>query len=176
MASNRRLERGLTIVELMTALALAAVILGMAVPSFRRLWGAVSLGSGASQMMASLHRARSAAILRNVPVVVCLSADDSTCLVSAAERASGWLVFQDVHRRLPLQLESEDELLHRVRLPQGLSIQGTRAALTYWPTVQGGGTTGTFLVCETRGGVEGRAVVVSQTGRPRQAGAAPCSS
>jgi type IV fimbrial biogenesis protein FimT len=174
MATYRRLDQGLTLVELMTATAIAAVVLGMAVPSFRRVWGVVSVGSGANQMVASLHRARSAAILRNLPVVLCLSADDATCLASPDGYASGWLVFQDAHRRLPLQLESEDELLHRVRLPQGLSIQGTRAAVTYWPTVQGG-TTGTFVVCETRGGADGRSVVVSQTGRPRQTGSAPCS-
>jgi hypothetical protein len=65
-----------------------------------------------------------------------------------------------------VQLGAADNLLRHVELPGRVSMQGSRTAVTYWPTSRAG-TTSTFLMCHAGRPLEGRAVVVSQSGRPR---------
>ena len=173
MALQFSSSRGFTVAELLVVVALVAVLAALAVPGFGALRSGASLSSSANQLLWALHFARSTAILRNLSTVVCLSADGTTCLTSSGVPASGWLVFNDVERSTPAQIAGADELLHTMRLPQDVTVRGTRAAATYWPTTRAG-TTATFTICDSRGNPQGRALVVSQTGRPRVTGAVQC--
>jgi type IV fimbrial biogenesis protein FimT len=159
-----RRERGFSVLELMVVVAVAAVLATIAVPSFARMKRAASLSAATNQLLWALNFARSAAILDSAPVTLCLSADGESCLKSAAATAVGWLVFYE--SRGPATLP----VLHAFRLPEDVSVHGTRAAVTFWPVARAG-TTSTFDLCGVRGrGVQpGRAVVVSQTGRSRVA-------
>jgi hypothetical protein len=65
--------------------------------------------------------------------------------------------------------------LRQSRIPDGVVVRGSRAAVTFWPVARAS-LTSTFDVCDVRREVAGRAVVVSQTGRPRIAeGDASCA-
>ena len=173
MAPQRE-DRGFTALELLVVVALTAVLVAMATPSFSELRRAASIGSSANQLLWALHYARSTAVTRNVPAVVCLSADGARCLTSTGTPGTGWLVFLDRQRGSPVQLNMADELLRVIPLPSQVTVQGTRAAVTFWPTARAG-TTSTFKLCDARGDPRGKAVVVSQTGRPRVAeGDTPC--
>ena len=174
MVSLRSRRRGYTTLELLTVLAIAGILAALAAPSFAELKRGAGVTAGANQMLWALHYARSAAILRNVPTVVCLTADGTTCLTAAGAQGSGWLIFHDSDRSAPPRLSPADQLLHASTLPPGFKVSGTRAAVTYWPIARAG-TTGTFKLCATQGAAMGRAVVVSQTGRPRVEGAVSCA-
>jgi type IV fimbrial biogenesis protein FimT len=173
MAPRRRRNRGFTALELLVVIAVAAVLVAVAAPSFSQLRHGASIGSSANQMLWALHYARSSAILRNVPAVLCLSKDGANCIPAAEASANGWIVFHDRDRGLPVQVNNADEVLHRLTLPQDVVVVGTRAAVTYWPTTRAG-TTSSFKLCNARGAPQGRAVIVSQTGRPRVAGVTSC--
>lgn len=174
MGSRRSKLRGFTALELLFVVAIAGVLAALAIPSFSELRRGAGVSSSANQMLWALHYARSSAILRNLPAVVCLSADGATCLPAGAAQGSGWLIFLDSDRSSPPRLSPGDELLHQIRLPEGFTVRGTRAAVTYWP-ISRAGTTATFTICADHGASQGRAVVVSQTGRPRVEGAVPCA-
>jgi prepilin-type N-terminal cleavage/methylation domain-containing protein len=60
--------RGFTLIELMIAIAVFAILLAIAVPSFRDASLAARLGSIANNMVASVQLARSEAIKRNAVV------------------------------------------------------------------------------------------------------------
>jgi type IV fimbrial biogenesis protein FimT len=170
----RKVWRGLSAVELLAVTAVLAVLVSVAVPAYVRLSRSVSLSTAANEMLWALHLARSTAVLRAQPVAVCLTADGEHCLATGAHRASGWLVFVDRDPRVPVRVDGGDEVLRRLSLAPGLSVRATRLAVTYWPTPTGG-TTGTFTFCAGHDG--GRAVVISQTGRPRVEGAgATCAA
>lgn len=156
--------RGLSAVELLAAMAVLAVLASFAVPTFVRLSRSASLSTAANEMLWALHFARSTAVLRALPVAVCLTADGEQCLAAAEHQASGWLVFVDREPSVPVHRDADDEVLRQLSLAPGLSVRATRWAVTYWPTAMGG-TTGTFTFCAGDG--SGRAVVISQTGRPR---------
>jgi type IV fimbrial biogenesis protein FimT len=174
MAAQLAKDRGFTALELLIVIAISAMLVAMAAPSFSELRRSAGISTSANQLLWALHYARSTAILRNVPAVVCLSADGATCITSAGATGAGWLVFLEQQRSSPVQLNGADELLRSITLPTQLTVQGTRAAVTFWPTARAG-TTSTFKLCDAHGDPRGKAVVVSQTGRPRVAdGDAPC--
>lgn len=165
---------GLTLPELLIALAVVALLAALATPSFRELRRRAGLSAAVNQMVGALHYARSVAILRSVPTVVCLTADGSQCVEREDIPAHGWLVFSDLERSSPVRLDAGDELLRTYRLSSGLTATGTRTALTFWPVTRAG-TTGTFTFCSAARQPRGRAVVVSRVGRPRAVqGEVPC--
>lgn len=164
MGTQIRRERAFSVLELMVALAVAAVLATVAVPTFARMKRAASLSAATNQLLWALNFARSAAILESVPVTLCLSADGQSCLESAAAAGVGWLVFYQSAGPAGVPL------LNTFRLPADLTVHGSRAAVTFWPVARAG-TTSTFDLCGIGGRVpqQGRAIVVSQTGRPRVA-------
>lgn len=168
MRALSRPSRGVSLPELLAVLCIVAALLAAATPAFRPTLARARLASSVHSMLVALHFARSTAILRGLPTAVCLSADGERCLASSAPDARGWLVFHDLARSTPVQIDAPDRLLRRFELPDEVTLSGSRAALTYWP-VSRAGTTGTFLFCHADRPGEGRAVIVSRTGRPRTA-------
>ena len=92
-------QRGFTLVELMTAVAVVAIITTMALPSFRNLINSNKATSTAEELVNSLGLARSEALQRNGVVTVCASStvnnSTPTCNSSATDWSTGWLVFVD---------------------------------------------------------------------------------
>ncbi|HEY8508778.1 MAG TPA: GspH/FimT family pseudopilin [Steroidobacteraceae bacterium] len=157
---------GFSLTELLIALAIAGILLALAAPSFSQLRSATLIGGGADHMLAALHFARSSAILRGEPTVLCLTSDGVRCIERADVEASGWLVFHERKAGSPVQLDEGDVLLRSFLLPPHIAVRGTRSAVTFWPAARAG-TPSTFQLCNTRRESRGRAVIVSQTGRPR---------
>lgn len=157
---------GLTLPELLITLSLAAIVSAAAAPSFRSQRAAVLASSAANSLLTSLHHARSVALLRGQPTVVCLSADGAQCLAAARQRAQGWIEFQNTHSESPPRLDPADTLLGAQSFDAELAIRGSRSAVAFWP-VSRAGTTATFTLCAGEPVSAARAVIVSQSGRPR---------
>jgi len=170
----RRPEHGVTLVELMAVIAIVAVLATMAAPTFGSLRRTAGIGAAATELLAALHFARSAAALDGQPVTLCLSADGMSCVRSSADPANGWLVFAQPGAGVAPSATVVPPILRQGRIPEGVVVHGSRAAVTFWPATRAS-LTSTFDVCDVRRAVTGRAVVVSQTGRPRIAeGEASC--
>lgn len=71
--------RGFTLIELMVTIAVAAVLLAIAVPSFTSVINGNRLTGEANELVASLQLARSEAVRRNMQVIVCSSSNGATC-------------------------------------------------------------------------------------------------
>jgi type IV fimbrial biogenesis protein FimT len=164
--NGRGPERGFTATELLVALAIAGLLMSLAVPGFASLTRSVGLSSAANELMAALHTARAAAVLRGTPVAVCLTADDSTCLAAPDAAASGWLVFVSDGAVATPRPAVVREVLSRFQLPDRLTVSASRPTVTFWPVARAGSTS-TFDLCDLGGA--GRSIIVSQTGRPRVA-------
>jgi len=161
-------QLGFTATELLIALAVVGVLMSMAVPGFAALTRSVGLSSAANELLTALHTARSSAVLRGLPVAVCLTADDRTCVAAPDAAAAGWLVFlpagsSSAVSRPPVAV---GEVLTRFRLPDRLTVSASRPTVLFWPVTRAGSTS-TFDLCDLAG--VGKSIVVSQTGRPRVA-------
>ena len=172
---RRSRSRGFTATELLVALGIAAVLMSLAVPGFASLARSAGLSSAANELLAALHQARSSAVLRGLPVAVCLTADDRTCLAVPGASGTGWLVFVPDGAAAVARPAVIGEVLNRFHLPGRLTVSASRPTVTFWPVTRAGSTS-TFDLCDVAARGAGRSIVVSQTGRPRvSAEAASCA-
>lgn len=82
-------QPGFTLIELLVTIAVLAILIAAAVPSFTSLINANRLSTQANEMVATLQMARSEAVRLNTSVVVCRSTDGATC--AAAGRWDRWI-------------------------------------------------------------------------------------
>jgi type IV fimbrial biogenesis protein FimT len=85
---------GFTLLELMISVALIAILLALASPSFREFTSNNRITAANNDLITALNLARSEATKRGTPVSICASADGTTC-GAATDWASGWIVFQN---------------------------------------------------------------------------------
>jgi type IV fimbrial biogenesis protein FimT len=89
MVKTMRSMRGFTLLELLTVIAIAAILAAVAIPSFTKVIATQRLKSAASNIQVSLLTARSEGIKRNVNV--CVSTSNSTC-TGTGDWTQGWYV------------------------------------------------------------------------------------
>ena len=82
-------SRGLTLVELMVTLAVLAILLSLAAPSFSSLLASTRMSSQTNEFMGALNLARSEAVRRVQPVSLRASDSDNY------NYSKGWTVFPD---------------------------------------------------------------------------------
>jgi type IV fimbrial biogenesis protein FimT len=88
-------RRGLTLIELMVAVAVLAILAMIAAPSFNNQLASSRVESAASELKAALDFARSEAIKQSSTVSVCPSTNGNTCVASSTDWAAGWLMWSD---------------------------------------------------------------------------------
>jgi type IV fimbrial biogenesis protein FimT len=166
--SSPREARGFSLLELFVTLATVAILLTVAAPSLRQFAMNARRDEQVNALLRTLHAARSAAILRAEPVVICKSRDGKRCAADASAWSGGWIAFANRDRDSPPQLDADEPLLVIQPRSDRIDVRANRNAVTYWPVALAG-TTATFVFCDARGTNAARAIIVSQTGRPRVA-------
>ncbi|AHE67332.1 GspH/FimT family pseudopilin [Legionella oakridgensis] len=88
--------RGFSLVELLTVLAIAAILTIMAVPGYNALIQNNKIVSAANKLSASLNFARMEAVKRGVRVAVCPTANAGfTACGNNTQWSQGWIIFID---------------------------------------------------------------------------------
>jgi type IV fimbrial biogenesis protein FimT len=95
--------RGLTLVELLVTLAIAAILVTLAAPSFTRLIQSTKISGNVNTFMSDLRFARSEAVRRGGAVTMCrssnpeaITASGPTCGTGSSPGwESGWIIFVD---------------------------------------------------------------------------------
>lgn len=92
--------RGFSMIELMITIAVAAILLAMAIPSFTSFLNANRVTSQANELLATFQIARIESIRRGARVVVCGSNNANAATPSCSAGASwlGWIAFVDADR------------------------------------------------------------------------------
>ena len=145
---------GFTLIELLVTITIAAILLSIAVPSFRDAALGSRLSNIANDLNASVQLARSEAIKRNAPVTLCTSTDGLACDVSD-DWEQGWIV-----------LAGAEVLQYQQAISEGFKVARTAGtgAMVFQP-IGVGATAATFTVCrEDPVGKQERRVTVSATG------------
>ena len=84
---------GFTVLELLFALVLLAIAIGLAAPSLQQLSANNQLVSANNTIVTGLNLARSTAITSGDDVTICPSSDGASCADDNWE--NGWIIFQD---------------------------------------------------------------------------------
>ena len=88
-----RRQRGLSLIEMLAALTVVAVLLGMGIPAFDSLVEDNRLVSNTNELVAAMHFARSEAIKRGTDVRICISNNGSvgaSACSGGTDWAAGW--------------------------------------------------------------------------------------
>jgi type IV fimbrial biogenesis protein FimT len=166
-------QRGFTLTELLIVLAMAAILVAIAVPSYGFLVTSGRLASATNDMLLALHLARSEAIKRGTRVTVCKTSNPGaptpTC-DQAADWHQGWLVFVDGGVRGVV--DGGDAILQvygDISAWASITTGGNyRRYVSYMPMGTSQGSSGlhndTFEICVS--GMR-RDIIVNTVGRPR---------
>lgn len=143
---------GFTLIELMVTIAIAAIIMSLAIPSFTEATLGSKLRATANNLAAAATLARAEAIKRREQVVLCASNNGSSC---GGNWEQGWIV-----------LSGTTIIRTEGAAPRGFKVNGNQGSLVFQPTGVGS-TSASFVVCRTSPSVGGqeRVVAISATGR-----------
>lgn len=175
-AARRGVNGGFTLIELMVTLAVGAILLAVAVPSFRTFIQNAQVNNTADSFLAAMQRARSEAVTRGETVVLCRTADPSSDTCSGSSEKDwtpGWLMYTVAGgSEEDFEDNSENELISRgTPAPEGVEItsdvQGNQ-----WLAFGSDGSlkeadTAAYAICDTeRGEAAGKLIVIPMMGRP----------
>ena len=162
--------QGFTIVELMAVLAILSALLLIAAPSFVDTVKNSRLRSETYAMRATLANARSEALARRAPVIVCKSSDLLNCNTDDDPWATAHIAFVDQNNdgvvdtdELFLAREHNDYITVTFRTFTGSPDDRVR----FSSRGDSLGSSGTFTLCDDRGAAEARAVILNNAGDVR---------
>jgi type IV fimbrial biogenesis protein FimT len=164
---NPPAHRGYTLYELIMTLTLVGLVLTLGLPSFGSLVADKRLRVETDALFHAVHLARKSSIVRRHVVSLCPSVDGQSCN-PGYDWSDGWIMFANVDRDDPPQIDENENILRRHSVDGSVQILANRQGFTLRST-QLRATNGTFVVCHRAARARPRALVVSYTGRPRVA-------
>lgn len=162
-----RKDSGFTLIELMVTVTVAAVLLGVGIPSFTQLIKNNRKTTVVNSLVTDIHKARAEAYARNQRVVLC-QGNGSTAAPDCAgggEWTQGWIAFVDANTNGNFDTGSDAMLASHAAPPPGINIHSNLALLDFrrFSAV----TSATIQICiDNDPGNEPRAIILSR-GRPR---------
>ncbi|MEN8131094.1 MAG: GspH/FimT family pseudopilin [Pseudomonadota bacterium] len=162
---------GVTLIELMIAVALFAIVLTLGVPSFQKVIENNSLATRLNILVTTLNYARSEAVKRGKRVSVCKSDDGVDCGAGGYE--DGWIVFvEEVASGDGTRQVATEELIQiRESLNANMTLRGNNNFInfiSFMPTGEANNI-GRFVLCKESDLEKSRAIFVIRTGRVRLA-------
>lgn len=174
--------QGFTLIELIVALSVAAVLLGIGVPSFLEAAKNSKQSGHYQQIVGSLFLARSEAVKQTSMVTVCARQSDTLCKTgTTTDWTDGWLVFIDNPGTglTDGQVDSVDTMLQIVQplendveawgYANGAASYTKQSFVRYDPRGAANWSGGTVKICDDRGASEAVALNIVLTGDIRKA-------
>ncbi|MGH8501581.1 MAG: GspH/FimT family pseudopilin [Gammaproteobacteria bacterium] len=159
---------GFTLIELMVTVAVAAILVTVAVPSFQTMIESNGLTSQVNQFITALNGARSEAVKRGKQITLCKSADGNGCGGSTIGYEAGWIVFVDDNQD-GVRQTTEELLRFSGALKQSYTLRESNNFVTrisFKPSGEAN-SLGTFVLCKDNNTSKSRTVIVIRTGRMR---------
>jgi type IV fimbrial biogenesis protein FimT len=177
MSHEASRNRGITLTELLMCIAILAVLLPLAMPSYANLIGRTHGQVARGDLDTALNLARIAAVSRGGHVIACPSSDQQQCS-HTIQWQQGWIVFADLDHD-GARTGDEPVLSAGQAQPAGVAILSStgRLHVDYQPDGSAGGTNLTLTVCDrAAGAANATTLVVNQAGRIRHGVATPAAA
>ena len=157
-------QRGLTLIELMIALAVLAILCGFVVNSATSALEASRAAGVRADLLDSLRLAGVRAGIAGTRAVLCPSVDGLRCS-DDPDWSRGWLVFMDPNANR--EMEGGERLLRRqAPLPGRVRLRSTggRVRIVFQGNAGNAGSNVTFTLCDGRGPSRARTLVLNNSG------------
>lgn len=162
--------RGVTLIELMTAIFVLAILLGIGIPSFTNIMRNNQIAAQSTNLVQALTFARSEAMKRGLRVSICPAVmdeddpDDTVCS-DTTNWSTGWVVFVDDFGNAGVLDPSDTPIQFWPAAADGVVITGSAASVVYMASGAAAVDRG-FTVTKTGcKGDQRRVVTVAATGR-----------
>lgn len=152
-------QRGLTLIEAMITLAVAAILLTLAVPSLQDFIIRNRMSTEVNNFIAALYVARSEAVKRLRDVSLCPTTTGTSCAAST-DWAQGWMVYADIDNSNDF---SPGDVVIQQNSKMPFNNIGNITFVTF--NSRGSSNAGSFSFTDTNGVANPRCVTLSSTGR-----------
>ncbi len=115
MRTSNLHQSGFTLIELVITMTIAALVIGIGMPSFGRFMEGAKISTTTNDYVYSLHKARSEAVKRATGAGLCPSVNSMVSAAVCAPGSSytaGWIVYADENNNR--QQDAGEEILHRM--------------------------------------------------------------
>ena len=169
MTTTAAASRGFSLIELLAVLSVLAALLLIAAPGYREFILNNRMVSEVYALRATLANARSEALARRAPVVVCPTADGASC-VNTTNWTTGYVSFVDTDN--DRALDAGEEVIQWEARGVEATVQfdnPTNNLVQFDPRGYSLNFEGTFTFCDPRGVTEARALILTPAGALRAA-------
>ena len=157
-------SRGFSLIEMMVAVAVLAILLTIGLPAFGGLIDNQRLDSSAESLMRSVQFTRGEAARRNRHI---------TMAPLGSHWHDGWVIFLDANTNG--MLDTGETILREDKPSSAIHIHANSTIASYLrynaqgesELLNGGFQSGTFSFCPTQLNAEGRQLIINRVGRPR---------
>ncbi len=171
-------NKGFSLIELLVTISIVAILGGVVAPGFTEFIRDNRQTSQLNTLIGSIHLSRGEAASRRQLITLCASSNASSCNTTHWE--NGWIIFTDSNNSGNGIIDGADEL---ILVQEAFDGNGTLRA----PTLDSSGKSllqfrsdgflfssttpsqGTFVLCDSEGVAEAKAVIVNISGVSRLA-------
>jgi type IV fimbrial biogenesis protein FimT len=160
--------RGYTLLECLIAMAIVALLFGIALPAMSGGLEAARAVDTRSELLASLTEASTHAALTGQHAVLCPSLDGVQC-ADSEDWSAGWIVFIDPNA--DRHHDPDERLLHQQGPLAGkVHLRSTvgRTKIVFQGNGGNAGSNVSFTLCDGRGPAKAVSLVISNAGRLRE--------
>ena len=171
-----RKDSGFTLVELMVAISVLAILLAVGVPSMIDFLQNSRRAAAVNSLVPHLQQARNTAATLGLPVVLCHSNDGTSCSNQGSpDWSAGWILFVDDNQNGVLdatdrngEFDVGEALLSMDEGREGLTMPSNTGRFNFNPGFNSGTNAGTVAICiDGPGGGNDRWIVIGMNGRLR---------
>ena len=162
---------GFTLIEMLVAVLIVGVLLMVAAPGFSNLISNNRMVSEVYALRATLSHARSEALARRAPVVVCPTADGLSC-ADSNDWSTGYMTFADTDdNNVANPADPDEEVIQweARQSPVAIRFDNSSRRIRFGGQGVALGFEGTFTFCDSRGAGDARALILNPVGSLRAA-------
>jgi len=159
--------QGFTFIELIITLSVVSILLAYGVPGYHQFRLNQNMTTAINQLSATINFARSKSIIEASHVIACPSTSYTAC-DGDGNWHGGWMIFADHNRNRSFD-GGDTMILNEMPMTDGIqaisSIHRKKVRFNSWGAAPG--TNVTIRFCDQRGAAHGKALIISNVGRPR---------
>ena len=165
------LNDGFTLIEMLVSILILTILLLLAIPSFSVLISNNRMISEVYVMRATINHARTEALARREPIVICPTTDGLAC-TDSNDWSAGYMTFVDTDdNNIADPSDPDEEIIQWESRQRSVSIifDNVNKRVRYGGQGFAQDHGGTFTFCDERGSTDARALILNPAGSLRAA-------